>query len=222
MTTRPLYLIGEFRPRQGLSEAGGSGGGRASGGRTGGGGAGGEEQAAGLPSGPEGPIRISEEAIPAFPEPSRDAGWILIAEDVQPRLIVDLLGRLARSFDPWSPLLVRRSPTGLEPGGKATDGVELIPLSPGWPVAPDEARERIEEGGSAAGYLSFRLAMEDLSRVRHDINNPLTAALAEVQLSLLDVEPGSEFETSLRVVEDQIRRIRDLVKSLTRYRTPRP
>ena len=55
------------------------------------------------------------------------------------------------------------------------------------------------------------------SRARHDINNPLTAATAETQLLLMDVEDG-EVRTALEAIEEQLRRIRDLTAGLTRVR----
>lgn len=63
---------------------------------------------------------------------------------------------------------------------------------------------------------------ERVSRIRHDINNPLTAVLAEAQLLLLDYGEGDEeLASSLRVIEEQARRIRDLVAHLSEIRPPR-
>lgn len=156
--------------------------------------------------------RVGLDELDSFPDPEAEPGWVLIPDDVSPEAILDLLVRLAHTHGSWSPFLVKTGDAG----------PVLVPFGLGWPISPSEAAERVREGGGAAGYLSYRLAMADLSRVRHDINNPLTAALAEVQLTLLDTESGTELEESLRVVETQIRRIRDLVQDLTRYRTPRP
>ena len=58
--------------------------------------------------------------------------------------------------------------------------------------------------------------------MRHDINNPLTAAMAEVQLLLMDLEADSEVGSAIRLVEDQLRRIRDLVAELPEHRPPSP
>ncbi len=144
--------------------------------------------------------------IDAFPEPDREPGWVFIGE-ADPASILALVRRLGEAYGPWSPILVSD---------------RWLPIGPGWPQRPDDAEERIRQGESQAGFLSFRVAMEDLARVRHDINNPLTAALAEVQLTLLDVEPDTESEESLKVVESQLRRIRDLVQELKHYRIPKP
>jgi len=77
---------------------------------------------------------------------------------------------------------------------------------------------RLREEDSRASLLSLRLLVAELARVRHDLNNPLTAALAEVQLLLMDQPGDSEEAESLRVVEAQLKRIRDLVAKLSAYR----
>jgi signal transduction histidine kinase len=56
-------------------------------------------------------------------------------------------------------------------------------------------------------------------RVRHDANNPLTAALGHVQL-LLD-DPGvtdPEVIESLKVVESELRRLTDILRQLNQIK----
>jgi signal transduction histidine kinase len=56
-------------------------------------------------------------------------------------------------------------------------------------------------------------------RVRHDANNPITAALGHVQL-LLD-EPGAqdpEVLDSLRIVESELRRLITIMRELNEVR----
>ncbi|MBI4540559.1 MAG: hypothetical protein HY704_13745 [Gemmatimonadetes bacterium] len=63
------------------------------------------------------------------------------------------------------------------------------------------------------------LVLRAVAKARHDINNPLTSALAETQLLLMEPhEPA--LRESLEVIESQLRRIRDLVSSSLRF--PRP
>ncbi len=54
---------------------------------------------------------------------------------------------------------------------------------------------------------------ERLRKLRHDLANPLSAVLAEAQLLLLR-EPPLDEETAgaIRVIEDQCRRMRDVLK----------
>lgn len=57
--------------------------------------------------------------------------------------------------------------------------------------------------------------VELVRRVRHDANNPLTAALGYVQL-LLD-EPAAadpEVQESLKIVESELRRLTDILRQL--------
>jgi signal transduction histidine kinase len=52
-------------------------------------------------------------------------------------------------------------------------------------------------------------------RVRHDANNPLTAALGHVQLLLDDpAVTDPEVIDSLKIVENELRRLTDILKQL--------
>ena len=52
-------------------------------------------------------------------------------------------------------------------------------------------------------------------RVRHDANNPLTAALGHVQLLLDDPAVTSpEVIESLKIVESELRRLTDILRQL--------
>jgi signal transduction histidine kinase len=54
-----------------------------------------------------------------------------------------------------------------------------------------------------------------IRRIRHDANNPLTAALGHVQLLLTDpVVEDPEVLESLRVVESELRRLIDILRQL--------
>ncbi len=139
-----------------------------------------------------------------------EPGWILVPARAGAGPVTALLERLGGMPGVWSPLLV------VEQG----EEVSVLPISPGFRSDLDEVRGRLEREDAADAVLSFRKALPVLSRVRHDINNALTAAFAEVQLLLLDIAPGSEEERSLRSVETQLRRVRDLVAELSPIRPP--
>ena len=52
-------------------------------------------------------------------------------------------------------------------------------------------------------------------RVRHDANNPITAALGHVQLLLDDpAVTNEEVRDSLKVVEGELRRLTDIIRRL--------
>ena len=76
---------------------------------------------------------------------------------------------------------------------------------------PSEARDVL---------IDLRRALVEIARVRHDVNNPLTAALAEVQLLLFDIE-DEESRESLTITQNQLRRIRDMMASTTHLRPVR-
>jgi signal transduction histidine kinase len=94
----------------------------------------------------------------------------------------------------------------------------LLPVSLGWATTPAEL-QRWVEGAEDAQVLELRHVLTRVARARHDLNNPLTSAMAETQLALLDArDPG--LRSGLEAVEEQLRRIRDLVATLRAFRPP--
>jgi len=75
---------------------------------------------------------------------------------------------------------------------------------------PEQARDRM---------LALPRVLAEISRARHDINNPLTSAMAETQILLMD-QLAEEAREGLEAVQSELRRIRDLVAS-TRHLRPR-
>lgn len=80
-------------------------------------------------------------------------------------------------------------------------------------------------GYNGATKTNFRMsdleAIVDLvRRVRHDANNPLTAALGHVQLLLDDPAViDEEVRESLRVVESELRRLTQILRKLNDIKT---
>ena len=65
--------------------------------------------------------------------------------------------------------------------------------------------------------MSERIAeiVELVRRVRHDANNPITAALGHVQLLLDDpAVQDEEVRDSLRIVESELRRLIEILRRL--------
>jgi signal transduction histidine kinase len=61
----------------------------------------------------------------------------------------------------------------------------------------------------------FNEFLQLVRRVRHDANNPLTAALGHVQLLLDDpAVTDPEVIDSLKVVESELRRLTDILRQL--------
>lgn len=102
------------------------------------------------------------------------------------------------------------------PGDEPT--VRTLSLSPRDDLAAVAARVG-EPDAHREVLLEIHRILAEVARARHDINNPLTSALAETQILLLDVEER-ETREALDTVQTQLRRIRDLVAS-TRHIRPR-
>ncbi len=133
---------------------------------------------------------------PTLPEGD---GWILLPHDADPALLHALVHATVSHPGRWTLLLV--------------NGSKLVPLSPGMPVAANFVAERLE---TAPAVFSLRHAADDIARIRHDLNNPLTAAMAETQLLRMDAD-----QEALEVIETQLRRLRDLIAGLAQWRLPR-
>jgi signal transduction histidine kinase len=111
----------------------------------------------------------------------------------------------------WLLVLVEPSPEGTP---------RLVPLSLGWPTPAAEIA-RWASGDREADVLELRHVLGRIARSRHDLNNPLTSAMAEAQLALMDVQQP-EVRDGLQTIEDQLKRIRDLVAALRHLRAPDP
>jgi signal transduction histidine kinase len=110
----------------------------------------------------------------------------------------------------WLPVLVEAGPDG----GPA----RLLPVSIGWACDP-AALARWLSGAEDALVLELRQVLVRIARGRHDLNNPLTSAMAETQLALMDVQDAG-IRQGLETVEEQLRRIRDLIAGLRTLRPP--
>lgn len=100
------------------------------------------------------------------------------------------------------------------------DPPSLRTLSLGAADPLRDVRRRAEDPESAPEcLLDLNRALAEMSRLRHDLNNPLTAAMAETQLLLMDAREGEERE-SLESLLGQLRRIRDMLAA-SRYLRPR-
>ena len=101
----------------------------------------------------------------------------------------------------------------------AEGGVTARPVSIGWPADPTELA-RWADGDADANVLELRHVLARVARGRHDVNNPLTSAMAETQLALMDAT-DPVLRTGLETIEEQLRRIRDLIADMRVLRPPR-
>jgi len=156
------------------------------------------------------PDRVFDGATDFLPLAGREPGVVLLPPDALPSADVGAVLVACVVEDPrWVPALV------LEEAG----GAVVLPLSSGYRYgAADLAR--FCATGEGEVVLGLQDVVERVRIARHDINNPLAAALAETQLLLMDVEDG-EVRSSLQTIQEQIRRIRDLLSALKLARPTR-
>ena len=119
-----------------------------------------------------------------------------------------LIAAEAPADAPWLPVLV-------EPG--ANGEPRARPISLGWPVAPGELARWTQ--GEPALVLELRYVLARVARSRHDLNNPLTSAMAETQLAQMDAsEP--QVRAGLETVQQQLKRMREMIAGLKVLRPP--
>jgi signal transduction histidine kinase len=93
-----------------------------------------------------------------------------------------------------------------------------VPLGPGYRY-PLAELARVAQPGGGDALLVLPEVVERVRVARHDINNPLAAALAEAQLLRMDAHEEDLVE-ALDAILEQLRRIKDLVASLHGVRPP--
>jgi signal transduction histidine kinase len=96
---------------------------------------------------------------------------------------------------------------------RAVPGVNL-PIDPSVRGTRDRARAR-EKPPSTMTTDRIQEFVDIVRRVRHDANNPITAALGHVQLLLEDPNVrDAEVRESLTIIEGELRRLIDILRRL--------
>jgi len=165
------------------------------------------------PTQPPGPLG----ANPLFPPPPTrpamgevgPANMVFVGPGVPSGDTLQLATTVAQWEGNWIPVVLEE--------GTGSGPPVARPMSMGYPLFLDDLVAEAADTGRPV--LELRTVLQFISRARHDINNPLTSGLAETQLLLMDVEEV-ELRESLEVIQDQLRRIRDLVASLSVLRQP--
>lgn len=99
-------------------------------------------------------------------------------------------------------------------------GVSARTVSVGYYHELGDVTAFAQEPDASPHLLELFRTLREISRARHDLNNPLTSALAEVQILLLDAVDG-ETRDSLEVIQEQLRRLRDLLSATRHLRARR-
>lgn len=139
----------------------------------------------------------------------KPSGVLLLHPALAAEHVLAALSFTASDDAEWLPVLL----DGDGDGGGAVRG---RPISLGWPVDRAELA-RWSEGDVDADVFELRHVLTRVARARHDLNNPLTSAMAEAQLALMEAR-DPVIREGLQVIEEQLRRMRDLIASLKALR----
>ncbi len=101
------------------------------------------------------------------------------------------------------------------------DGPCFRPVSMGYPLSSRGVLDVLGDPEGKGPLQELHWALRVIAKARHDLNNPLTSGLAEVQILLMDEHPP-EVKESLDTIQDQFRRLRDMVADLTRLKVRKP
>ena len=146
-------------------------------------------------------------SVAEFAQLGLEPGLVLLGPGLRADQLLVLIAHLGNEGQEWVPICVTEGPQALEGRALSADGA--VPVS--------TLVRRFRDPEEEEPILSMRTVLRIVAKSRHDINNPLTAGLAETQLLLMDVE-DPEIREPLEVIETQLRRIRDLVSDLGRIR----
>ncbi len=136
-------------------------------------------------------------------------GLVLLGPDLPPSHRLDLLEGQCGWPEPWSVLLVREE----------DEALKVRSLSLGVAQSLEEVAGMAADPEGKGPALELHWVLRVVAMARHDLNNPLTAGLAEVQLLLMD-DHGPEVNESLEIIQEQFRRLRDMVAAMARLRVP--
>ena len=99
-------------------------------------------------------------------------------------------------------------------------GLTFRPLSLGFAIEGEELHDVLDPEGDGWPPFDLHEILRFVARIRHDINNPLTAGMAETQLLLMDLGEEGEVGESLVTIQRQLKRIQGLVQDLAHLRRP--
>ncbi|MDB4906706.1 MAG: response regulator receiver sensor signal transduction histidine kinase [Gemmatimonadetes bacterium] len=85
-------------------------------------------------------------------------------------------------------------------------------------IAQDELRRRAERELQQARWLAG--IGETTIALQHEINNPLSALLGNVELMMMDAKDAGNSDERLAVILEQAKRIADVVRRIARLRNP--
>ncbi len=154
--------------------------------------------------------RVLDSPQALWADATDESGILVLGPGLSSEDMMSILVREAEAESPRPAVLVRGE------GGE----VRLRPVSVGPPMGTGALAEIALDPRAKGPVLELHWVLRVVARARHDLNNPLTSGLAEVQLLLMDEHPP-EIQESLETIQEQFRRLRDMVADLSRLRVPR-
>ena len=152
--------------------------------------------------------RVFSRAADLLPLAGRDPGVILLDPDtLLAEEVVEVVLACEGEGPGWIPALLLEGENG-----------KVVTLALGYRMGLAELASACETEGQGVP-ISLVEVVERVRSARHDINNPLAAALAETQLLMMDAE-GQDLREALDIIHDQLRRIQSMVASLKGLRRP--
>jgi signal transduction histidine kinase len=139
-----------------------------------------------------------------------DWGIVILGPGLLPEESLAFLARQAHEETPWSALMAWEN----------EGSWSLRPIAMGRPTPLQKIQEVRLDPEKNGPILELHWVLRAVVRARHDLNNPLTSGLAEAQLLLMDHHPP-EVKESLETIQEQFRRLRDMVADLSRLRVPK-
>ncbi len=163
-----------------------------------------------LAGAPGASLEILDSAEAFLSREGEEWGVLLLGPGLSDPEVLGLLRAQRDRATPWVTLMVEEE-----------DGGHLArPISLGVPLGLAAVVEKAGAPEEKGPILDLFWILRFVARARHDLNNPLTSGLAEVQLLLMDEQPP-EVRDSLETIQEQFRRLRDMVAGLGRLRVPR-
>lgn len=142
---------------------------------------------------------------------AREPGVLLLDPSVSSDDVLALAVRAAAAGPQWCVALIRDAGDGTTSAQTVSVGlVDTLDHVAAFVSDPTAHADRL---------LELRRVLSDAGRLRHDVNNALTVALAETQILLLDPHED-EVREALEMIQAQLRRIGEMTTSTGHLRLP--
>ena len=155
----------------------------------------------------------AHESVSELHGPVEEARCVIVVDSGDGQVVGDVLALCREVADRDQEKLVFLAEEG-------EGGMTFRPVSVGFAVTDGELDDVLDPDGDTWPPFELHEILRFVARIRHDINNPLTAGMAETQLLLMDLGEEGEVGESLVTIQRQLKRIQGLVQDLAHLRRP--